>query len=283
MEIKQKVLAASSECFYLGGHTHRILETIDRYPNSLLSTIEITEADVLDILKQLKPYKLPGLEGVHPSVLKECAGALTRLLKILFCKTLEEGQIPKDWKDANVMPVFKKGSRSEVSNYCPISLTSVCCKVMEKLVRNAVPEHMISNGFLSDNQHGFVHGRSCTTQLLKVIDKWTEIIDEGGAVDAVYLDFAKAFDTVPHERLLVKLASCGIQGQVLQWIQSFLREHRQRVGVAGSFSSWIDVLSGVPRVLFWDQFFLSATLVTCWSKWHHVFICMQMTPKSSGV
>jgi len=169
---------------------------------------------------------------------------LTRPPKILFCiKTLAEGQIPKDWKDANVTPVFKKGSRSEVSNYRPISLTSVCCKVMEKLVRNAVLEHMISNGFLSDSQHGFVHGRSWTTQLLKVIDKWTEIIDEGGAVDAVYLDFAEAFDTVPHQILLVKLASYEIQGQVLQWIRSFLRERRQRVGVARSFSSWIELRS----------------------------------------
>jgi len=80
---------------------------------------------------------------------------------------------------------------------------------------------MISNGFLSDSQHGFVHGRSCTTQLLKVIDKWTEIIDEGGAVDAVYLDFAKAIDAVRHERLLVKLALYGIHGQIMQWIRSF--------------------------------------------------------------
>ena len=77
--------------------------------------------------------------------------------------------------------------------------------------------------------------------------KWTVIIDEVGAVDAVYLDFAKAFDTVPHQRLLVKLASYGIYGQVLQWIRSFPRERRQRVGVAGSFSSWIEVLSGVPQ------------------------------------
>jgi len=87
----------------------------------------------------------------------------------------------------------------------------------------------------------------------------------------VYLDFAKAFDTVPHERSFVKLASYGTQEQVLQWIRSFLRERRQRVGVAGSFSSWIDVLSGVPKVLFWGQFFMSATLMTCRSKWHHMY------------
>ena len=108
-------------------------------------------------------------------------------------------------------------------------------------------DHMIKNGFLSEFQHGFVHGRSCTTQLLKVIDKWTEILDQGGSVDAVYLDFAKAFDTVPHQRLLTKLEGYGVGGRMLQWIQQFLMGRRQRVVVAGVFSDWIPVISGVPQ------------------------------------
>jgi len=82
-------------------------------------------------------------------------------------------------------------------------------------VRHALLDHMICNRFLTDYQHGFVRVRSCTTQLLKVLDKWTEILDRGGAVDAVYLDFAKAFDSVPHERLMSKLASYGVQGHIL--------------------------------------------------------------------
>ena len=106
---------------------------------------------------------------------------------------------------------------------------------------------MTSNGFLSDSQHGFVRGRSCTSQLLKVVDKLTEILDQGGTLDLMYLDFANAFDTVPLERLLNKLASYGIQGHVLQWIRQFLTRRRQRVGVAGYFSSWTGVLSGVPQ------------------------------------
>jgi len=113
--------------------------------------------------------------------------------------------------------MFKKGSRSEVSNYQPISLISVCCKVMDNWLEMLLwNTWSFSNGFLSESQYGFVHGRSCTTQLLKVIDKWTQIIDGGWAVEcgcSVCLDFAKAFDTVLHERLLVKLASYGIQEQ----------------------------------------------------------------------
>ena len=95
---------------------------------------------------------------------------------------------------------------------------------------------MILKGSLSD-YYGFVNGRSCTTQLLKVFDKWSEVLDPGGAVDAVYLDYAKAFNTVPHERLMCKLTSYGSEGQLSKWIRNFLIERRQRVGVAGTFST----------------------------------------------
>ena len=114
-------------------------------------------------------------------------------------------------------------------------------------MRNAVLNHMISNGYLSDYQHGFVQGRSCTTQLLKFVDKLTDILDQGGALDVIILDFAKAFDAVPHERLFIKLSAYGVQGSVLQWIRQFLSNRKQRVGVAGSFSTWAEVSSGVPQ------------------------------------
>ena len=91
---------------------------------------------------------------------------------------------------------------------------------MEKIIRQALLRYMIDNSFLLDYQHGFVMGRSCITQLLKVIDKWTEILDQGGVVDVIYLDFAKAFDTVPHQRLLVKLQHYGVGGKVLEWVYS---------------------------------------------------------------
>jgi len=117
--------------------------------------------------------------------------------------------VPQAWKNASVTPVFKKASRSHLNNYHPVSLTSVCYKTMEKLVRDALLRHMICNNFSSDCQHGFIRGRSCTKQRLHV-DKLSETFDHGEAVDTIYLDFAKAFDTVPHERLglLIKLALC---------------------------------------------------------------------------
>ena len=161
--------------------------------------------------------------------------------------TLSEGKLPDQWKCANVTPLFKKGARGNPSNYRPVSLTSIPCKVMEKIIRDAMFSHMEENGILSEHQHGFVAARSCVTNLLGVLDDWTSYLDNGIPVDAIYLDFSKAFDSVPHERLLHKLEAYGVSGRVKDWIRDFLIGRKQRVGVNGSYSNWTDVISGVPQ------------------------------------
>jgi len=106
---------------------------------------------------------------------------------------------------------------------------------------------MINNNFLSDYQHGFIRGRSCTTKMLLVVDKLSEILDQGGAVDTIYLDIAKAFDSVPHERLLLKLQCYGVNGCVLKWIRNFITLRQQSVCVDGIYSAFVNVISGVPQ------------------------------------
>jgi hypothetical protein len=145
--------------------------------HKIWNEFEFSEKDVLQLLQKLNFNKSPGPDNVHPRILSECAEQLARPLYILFKASLSEGQVPQAWKEGKIVPIFKKGSRADVGNYRPVSLTSVCCKTMEKLVRNALLKHMIANGFLSDSQHGFVHGRSCTTQLLRVVDNLSEILD----------------------------------------------------------------------------------------------------------
>lgn len=214
---------------------------------SSLSDIVINKEDVYKRLQALNPNKSPGPDGFHPRVLKELAAELSEPLALVFEKSLRNGILPSDWKEAQVTPLFKKGERCSPGNYRPISLTSVVCKVMEGIVRDKVIEHLTENRLLSECQHGFVSGRSCTTNLIATLEDWTDMLDEGSAVDAIYLDFAKAFDSVPHERLLRKLEALGIEGQILQWIRDFLIGRRQRVSVNGTLSDWAAVGSGVPQ------------------------------------
>ena len=150
-----------------------------------LKDIDITEGNVRMVLESMRPNKAAGPDGISPLILTKAADILARPLSILFQRSLELGQVPKDWKSAQVTPIFKKGSRLQASNYRPLSLTCVICKAMETLVRGQVLEHLQKNDLISRQQHGFVKGRSCITQLLEVLDAWTEIIDAGGSVDAI--------------------------------------------------------------------------------------------------
>lgn len=168
-------------------------------------------------------------------------------LSIIFEKSLNEGVLPQIWKCANVTAIFKSGSKSKPSNYRPISLTSVPGKIMERIIRNALVDHMTQNKLFNDAQHGFIAGRSCVTQLLEFLEDVTEALDNGFEVDVIYLDFAKAFDKVPHRRLLRKIEAYGVKGKLLVWIREFLNDRKQRVMVNGSYSEWEKITSGIPQ------------------------------------
>jgi hypothetical protein len=155
--------------------------------------------------------------------------------------------VPDDWKLANVTPIFKKGKRSDPGNYRPVSLTSVCCRILESIIRDSIMDHLIKNNLLRDSQHGFMPNRSCTTNLLEFFEVVTGAVDRRDPFDIIFLDFAKAFDKVPKERLLAKLRAHGISGEPLAWIEQWLTGRKQRVVINGEESSWEEVLSGVPQ------------------------------------
>lgn len=221
------------------------------FPNKIddelqLNDIEFTEQDIVKLLENLKPDKCPGPDQLHPKMLKHCT-SLAKPLSIIFRKSLDCGLLPNDWKCSNVSPIFKKGSKSQSCNYRPVSLTSIICKLLETLINQKICIHLTSNELLSEHQHGFMSGRSCLSNLLETLECWTDALDNGNRVDCVYLDFRKAFDSVPFQRLLLKLRGYGINGKVLKWIESFLTGRKMRVGVRGSFSQWASVSSGVPQ------------------------------------
>ena len=152
--------------------------------------------------------------------------------------------VPKDGKDANVTPIFKKGAKSSPDNYRPVSLTSVPCKIMESIMRDKMVDHLLENKLINNSQHGFMQKKkSCTTNLLEFLEKVTESIDSGTPMDIIYLDFSKAFDKVPRLRLLEKMKAHSINGRQLKWIENWLTDRQQRVVLNGSYSEWSKVES----------------------------------------
>lgn len=212
-----------------------------------LNQLEINKEKIKRIIKKLKRYKSPGPDGIHSRIIKEAAEQLLEPLEMLYQYSFTHKELPRDWLIAHITPIFKKGSKYDPENYRPVSLTSTICKIFETLIREEIMTHMKTHSLFSEKQYGFISGRSTVLQLLKVLDRWTEFIDEGYAVDVIYCDFQKAFDRVAHRRLLSKIDSYGIGSDYLEWIAAFLTHRQQRVMVSGKMSEWRPVTSGVPQ------------------------------------
>ena len=212
-----------------------------------LNEIHITEMEVYDKLSSLNPNKAPGPDGVHSQLLKNCASSLTHPLFLLYTQSLNSGIIPEEWKKANIMPIFKKGSKTKAKNYRSISLTSQLVKILESIIRTKVMKYLTDNNIITHYQHGFVSKKSCFTNLLETFEDWTAAVDQGCGVDVIYLDYSKAFDTVPHLRFIEKLKGYGISGSLLMWLMNFLQGRSQRVVLNGIHSQWLEVTSGVPQ------------------------------------
>ena len=210
-------------------------------------SVHITAEKVRKKLERLKPSSAPGPDKLWPRILQKAAQSLSFPLAIIYTKCLAEVTVPQDWKAANVTPIFKKGSNGLPGNYRHVSLTCVLCKVMEGLLRDAIVDHLDYNSLLRTSQHGFMAGRSTLSNLHEYLEELTKLVDQGHSVDIVYLDFAKAFDKVPHLRLIQKCKGRGIGGKVLAWIKEWLTNRSQRVVLNGKCSEWKKVVSGVPQ------------------------------------
>ena len=196
----------------------------------------------------LKSHKAAGPDSIPTYILKVAAEELAPVLIKIFQISLSTGEIPDDWREAHIVPLFKKGDKHLASNYRPVCLTSVTCKILEHIVHSNIINHFLDDETLYDNQHGFRAKRSCETQLITAIQGIVSQLHTGrDQVEAILLDFSKAFDKVPHRRLLHKLDYYGVRGETLTWIQSFLGQRKQRVLLVGTTSSQANVMSGVPQ------------------------------------
>ena len=172
--------------------------------------MQITEWEVWKAIQKLNKELVAGLDEMGPLLLKELEDALAPAFTLIFKESLESGVVPEDGGRANVTPIFKKGAKTEPGNYRLVSLTSVCCKMLESLQKSAIVSHLEANQLINHSQHGFMAGRSCCTNLLEFMEAVTRSLGDGDPVDVIYLDFANAFDKVPKERLLEKVLAHGV-------------------------------------------------------------------------
>ena len=188
--------------------------------------------------------KACGPDHIPASLLQKGANFLAPPLTKLFQLSLSTGHgiLLRDWVTANIVPIHLQ------SNYCPISLTSIVIKVMKRIIHHQLLKALKAHHLISNFQHGFRHQCSTVTLLLTAVHNWATSLEKCHSVHCVFLDLAKAFDSVPHSQLLLKLGNLGIQGNLLSWLKYFLTRRFQQVIINGAFSEWLPVLSGVPQV-----------------------------------
>jgi len=206
--------------------------------------INISCKGVHKLLSELKIHIAAEPDSISLRLLREVADIIAPALTHIYQTSLDTGTVPTDWRTANIVPIFKKGDKSKSSNYRPVSLTAICSKMLEHIIHSNVMDHLTYYNILSDR---FRARRSCETQLFVTIQELAKTQSEGKQIDAILLDFSKAFDKVPHNRLLLKLDHYGIRGNTLQWVRHFLTDRTQQVLLEGTHSSTCAVDSSVPR------------------------------------
>jgi hypothetical protein len=217
------------------------------YPRSkqVQLDIDFSFQSVFNYLKNVPSKTSVSGEKIPQIVLRKCALPLAWPLSIIFQESYNSGILPSQWKDSTIVPVFKKGSRSDPQNYRPISLTSTICRVMEKMLCFAIRARYSS--VIDRLQFGFLPKRSCTLSLLHSISSWQKNLKLKNNVDVVYFDFKAAFDKCCHEKLMMKLRSLGFEDRALSWFHNFLSNRSAAVRIGDSLSSSFVVKSGVPQ------------------------------------
>lgn len=213
--------------------------------NNTFSLEHVSESDVMGVLKQIKPKFTAGPDGIPAFILRDCAVVLAYPLMKIFNLCLNSRIFPDRWKLSRICPVFKKGDKNLVINHRPITIICNFSKVFEMLLHRNIYEN--TRGLISNYQHGFMQGRSTTTNLFCITQYISESVDSGGQVDVIYTDFSKAFDRLDHSILLFKLKQYGFSDKLADLFTSYLHCRRQYVEYRGFRSDEFIATSGVPQ------------------------------------
>ena len=204
---------------------------------------------LLSHIRSLEINKSHGFAHISKRMLKICDASLIKPLTIIFKNSISLGVFPSLWKKANIIPIHKKGDKTDIKNYRPISLLPVFGKLFEKIIYNSLYKYCEYHKILNVHQSGFRSGDSCINQLISITHDIFKSFDSNPSqeVRGVFLDISKAFDRVWHKGLLFKLKSHGIEGNLYNLMESFLSDRFQRVVLNGQSFRWEKVSAGVPQ------------------------------------
>ena len=214
---------------------------------NFIDLIKIDQRTIINAIKKIPAKSSFTPDGLPGIVVKKVGPTISFFLMLFFNISLSTSQVPHQWKEGYITPVYKKSSRNSASNYRPISLTSTLSRLLEKIICNILISHLSSHNLISSSQHGFLPHRSSSTQLLGALQDWINGYNNEKQTSAVYTDISKAFDTVSHPKLLEVIKSYGIGQQLYKWIESFITNRKQFVRINESFSNPMPVLSGIPQ------------------------------------
>ena len=241
---KANILAEQFKSVFTKSST---IQSSSLYQYPAIRDLNITEKGVEKLLRNINPAKAVGPDNIHNRVLKELPTQLAEGLTRIFQKSVNTGTLPDDWLIANVAPNFKKGDKHLAEIYRPVSLTSVTSKFLEHIICSHLMEHLDKHHILTNLNHGFCRGFSCETQLVTTLHDLCQSFEKSVQFDIAILDFSKAFDTVPHPKLIEKFESYGIRGSLYQWFMAFLTQRSMKVVLDRKSSDQVRVESGVPQ------------------------------------
>nr|CAD2196444.1 unnamed protein product [Meloidogyne enterolobii] len=242
---KSNILAKT----FLTNFSHKDLqdEVITENNEHSIHDLDLDVIQIRDLLRKLPNKNSTSPDGIPYILLKHSADELAPVLTEIFRIILDSGNIPRIWRTSIIIPIHKKGDKSDPNNYRPISLTCTLCRVLERLISIEIIKFLNKKSYFSDDQYAFLTNRSTSTQLLVMLNDFYNAIQENKSIDIVYIDFARAFDSVPINRILYKLKSIGIAGKIYTFIKNFLENRTFRVKIENTLSDSYPTLSGVPQ------------------------------------